>query len=138
MIPELLGVSDQKIVRLLLQDKLLCSWDGQKCPRCSKGSLSKLHQPTYRCRAKACHVYLNPHRLHPLFVDGRCSGATSLQMQSALLLLLLNRVPHPVIHRLLGANHEAIEDMDKWLRDLRMRWVQEEEKKIDFGAGKMM
>ena len=57
-------------------------------------------------------------------------------MQSALLLLLLNRVPHPVIHRLLGANHKAIEDMAKRLRDLRMRWVQKEEKKIDFGAGK--
>ena len=34
------------------------------------------------------------------------------------------------------SNHKAIEDMDKRLRDLRMRWVQEEEKKIDFGAGK--
>ena len=102
-IHELLGASDDKIANLLLQDSLLCAWEGKVCPRCGKGSLSKLQKssgnlPKYRCNAKACHVYLNPHHLHPLFVDGRGSSSTSLQLQAALLLLLLNRVPHPVIH----------------------------------------
>ena len=140
-IHELLGALDHKIVNLLLQDNLLCAWEGKVCPRCGKGSLSKLqkssgHLPKYRCNAKACHVYLNPHHLHPLFVDGRGSGSTSLQLQAALLLLLLNRVPHPVIHGLLGVNHKAIEDMDKRLRDPRMKWVQEQEKHVNFGNGK--
>ena len=109
-IHELLGALDHKIVNLLLQDNLLCAWEGKVCPLCGKGSLSKLqkssgHLPKYRCNAKACHVYLNPHHLHPLFVDGRGSSSRSLQLQAALLLLLLNRVPHPVIHGLLGVNH---------------------------------
>jgi transposase-like protein len=135
-IHELLGASDHKIANLLLQDSLLCAWEGKVCPRCGKGSLSKLKKssgnlPKYRCNAKACHVYLNPHHLHPLFVDGRGSGSRSLQLQAALLLLLLNRVPHPVIHRLLGVKHKAIEDMDKRLRDLRMKWVQEQEKHVN-------
>ena len=138
-IHELLGASDHKIVNLLLQDNLLCAWEGKVCPRCGKGSLSKLqkssgHLPKYRCNAKACHVYLNPHHLHPLFVDGRGSSSTSLQLQAAL--LLPNRVPHPVIHGLLGVNHKAIKDMDKRLRDLRMKWVQEQEKHVNFGNGK--
>ena len=129
-IHELLGASDHQIVNLL------CAWEGKVCPRCGKGSLSKLKKssgnlPKYRCNAKACHVYLNPHHLHPLFVDGRGSGSTSLQLHAALLLLLLNRVPHPVIHRLLGVKHKAIEDMDKRLRDLRMKWVQEQEKHVN-------
>ena len=39
---------------------------GWPCMRCSKGSLSKLQPskgdglPKYRCRAKPCHIYLNP------------------------------------------------------------------------------
>ena len=68
--------------------------------------------------------------------DGRGSSASSLQQQSAVLLLLLNRVSHPVIHRLLRANHKMIEDMDKRLAVLRKTWVETIEKSIIFGNGK--
>ena len=49
-------------------------------------------------------AYISLH-LHPLFVDGRASGHTSLQT-------LLNQVPNPVIHRMLHINHRSIEDME--------------------------
>jgi len=64
------------------------------------------------------------------------SGHTSLQTQSALLFLLLNRVPNASIHRILHTNHKVIEDMEKRLMQLRKAWVEEKEKLIVFGNGK--
>ena len=52
------------------------------------------------------------------------------------MLLLLNRVTHPVIHRLLHANHKMIEDMDKRWTFLRKAWVETVEQSIIFGNGK--
>ena len=64
----------------------------------------------------SCQVYINPHHLHPLFTDGRGTGRMSLQRQAALLFLKRNNI---AIHRLLGVNHKAIEDMETRLRSLR-------------------
>ena len=50
--------------------------------------------------------------------------------------MLLNKISHPAIHRLLDVNHKVIEDWEKRLCDLRMKWVEEKEQEIDFGAGK--
>ena len=52
-----------------------------------------------------------------------------------MLLLLLNRVPHAAIHRLLHVNHKAIENMDRRLCHLREAWVLDKEKNICFGQG---
>ena len=52
-----------------------------------------------------------------------------------MLLLLLNRVPHAAIHRLMYVNHKAIEDMQKRLYTLREAYVLEKEKEICFGRG---
>ena len=120
----------------------LTPFPGKTCPRCGQGSLSKVSAtwseglPKLRCRAKCCHVYINPHHLHPLFVDGRGAGTTTLQTQAALLFLKLNNVSHAVIHRLLNINHKVIEDMEKRLCYLRKEWVDAKEKLIDFGAGR--
>ena len=43
------------------------------------------------------------------------SAHTPLPTQAAMMMLLLNHVPHAAIHRLLQSNHEAIEDMQKRL-----------------------
>ena len=139
---DLLTASDADIYGILLEDGLLVSLEGKTCPRCGQGSLSKVSAtrgeglPKLRCRAKSCHVYINPHHLHPLFVDGRGTGTTRLQIQAALLFLILNNVSHAVIHRLLNINHKVIEDMEKRLCYLRKEWVDAKEKLIDFGAGR--
>lgn len=121
---DLLKASDKEIINMLLQDGLLTSWEGKLCPRCGEGTLSKAKidvggVPKHRCNRFRCQVYINPHHLHPLFTDGNGSGSTSLRIQAALLLLKLNKVSHPVIHRLLGINHKSIELMEKKLCDLR-------------------
>ena len=101
---DLLTPLDSALVKLLRQDGLLPDWSGKTCPRCQKGTLSKLQNksvdgmPKHRCNRFGCQAYINPHHLHPIFVDGRGSVSTPLQTQSAMLFLLLNRVPHPVIH----------------------------------------
>jgi len=87
--------------------------------------------------AKAArHISTLTTYLHPIFVDGRGTGATPLQTQSALLFLLLNGISHPAIHRVLHINHKAIEDMENRLSRLREGWVEEKEKSIVFGNGK--
>ena len=63
--------------------------------------------PKHRCSQWGCQVDINPHHLHPVFVDGRRSGSSSLQQQAAMLLLLLNNVPHPAIHRLLSCESQG-------------------------------
>lgn len=135
---EILHASDKNLVKMLLQDGLLSSWTGKVCPRCEKGTMSKLQggdKPQHRCSAKKCHVYINPHHLHPLFTDGRGSTCMPLQTQAALLFLKLNNIAHAAIHRLLGVNHKAVEDMATRLYALRKKYVEVHEKNIDFAAG---
>ena len=126
-ISELLTSTTSDLVEILREDGLLPSWENKVCPRCEKGTLSPLRldpaepdeMPKHRCDRRGCQVYVNPHHLHPIFVEGRGSATSSLQQQAAMLLLLLNNVPHPAIHRLLHANHKSIEDMSRLLRDAR-------------------
>ena len=135
---DILQASQEKLLKMLLQDGLLSSWYGKICPRCGKGTMSKLQsgvEPRHRCSAKGCQVYINPHHLHPLFTDGRGTGHMSLQRQAALLFLKLNNIPHAAIHRLLGVNHKAIEDMATRLHSLRKKYVEVKEKEIDFASG---
>ena len=130
---DFLSASDAGLIKLLRADRLLHDWTGSTCPRCQKGNSG---MPRHRCNGFGCQAYINPHHLHPLFVDARGSSHTSLPTQSALLFLLLNRVPNATIHRILHINHKAIEDMDKRMMQLRKAWVEEKEKLIAFGNGK--
>ena len=134
----ILHASEKNLVKMLLQDGLLPSWDGKLCPRCGKGTMSKLRsgdKSQHRCSAKKCHVYINPHHLHPLFTEGHGGGCVSLQTQAALLFLKLNNISHAAIHRILGVNHKAIEDMATRLHALRKKYVEVHEKEINFGLG---
>ena len=141
-IGDLLMASDNALVKLLQADHLLPDWSGSKCPRCQRGKLSRLQakagegMPKHRCNYYGCNAWINPHHLHPIFAEACGSGHTSLQTQSALLFLLLNRVPNASIHRILHTNHKVIEDMEKRLMQLRKAWVEEKEKLIVFGNGK--
>ena len=80
-------------------------------------------------------MFVNPHHAHPLSINARGNSYTPLDTQAAMLLLLLNRVSHAAIHRLIHGNHKAIENMDTRLCQLREAWVLDEEKKICFGQG---
>ena len=82
-LPELLEASDRGIIRLLIADKILPKWDGKRCPSCSKGTLSKLFVEKrtgllkHRCSRKTCQLHMNPHHLHPLFIQTPETQATS-------------------------------------------------------------
>ena len=136
---QILQSSPSTLVKMLREDGLLHKWEGHVCPRCCRGTLGGLQQLggllKHRCSAKKCHTYINPHHAHPIFVDHWGSSSTPLATQACLLMLLLNRVSHPTIHRLLHVNHKSIEDMEKRLGQLRERWVRNKEKDIKFGQG---
>ena len=138
---DILKCSATLLVSMLRADGLPPAWEGALCPRCHCGVLSKLvpdpktRAPKHRCSAKKCHVYIHPHHAHPLFVEGVGPGSKPLTTQAAMLMLLLNRVPHAAIHRLLHANHKSIEAMDKRLGELRDAYVVHKEKSICFGDG---
>ncbi|CAE6965865.1 unnamed protein product, partial [Symbiodinium natans] len=140
-LPQLLRADEKGIIKMLVADKLLPNWAGKKCPRCSTGTLSKLsdlkgYGLKHRCSARNCRARINPHHLHPLFTECQGPQKQSLQMQAAMLLLKLHRVPQSTIHLLLGQNHKAIEDMDKKICKLRRDFVQRKERDIIFGNGK--
>ena len=135
---ELLSCSDTQIVKTLIQDKLLPDWSGKVCPKCNKGSLSSLKVhcsegvPKYRCSRKSCQQRVCPQYLHPLFQICRGPEGHSLQVQSAMLLLLLLRVSLASIHIILGVNHKAVENMQRRLEEVRRKYVEKKEKEIVF------
>ena len=140
VVPELLKASDIDIVKMLIHDKILPDWSGKRCPKCNRGTLSTLQthcneaKPKYRCSSKACQQRIHPQYLHPLFHAGRGPEALSLQTQSALLLLVILRVPLASIHLILGVNQKVVEAMHKNLQLVRKKYVVQKEKGIKFGA----
>ena len=139
-VPELLKASDYKIVKMLIEDKILPDWSNKRCPKYNKGTLSslKMHsnesKPKYRCGRKECHQRVHPQHLHPLFQAGRGPEALSLQLQASLLLLFLLRVSLVSIHLILGVNHKVIETMQRRLEEIRKKHVLQKEKDIVSGA----
>ena len=140
VVPELLKASDIDIVKMSIHDKILPDWSGKRCPKCNRGTLSTLQthcneaKPKYRCSSKACQQRIHPQYLHPLFHAGRGPEALSLQTQSALLLLVILRVPLASIHLILGVKHKVVEAMHKNLQLVRKKYVVQKEKGIKFGA----
>lgn len=141
-ITELLSYSDTQIVKTLIKDKLLPDWSGKVCPKCNEGILSSLKVhcgekvPKYRCSRKSCQQRVHPQHLHPLVQACRGPEGHSLQVQAALLLVLLLRVPLASIHIMLGINHKAVEDMQRRLEEIRRKYVEKKERQIVFGKSK--
>ncbi|CAJ1404388.1 unnamed protein product [Effrenium voratum] len=135
----MLTATPLNVVKMLRADRILPKWEGKVCPRYEKGTLSGLKleagtgMPKHRCSHWKCRVYINPQHLHPLFVDGRGAAAQPLQTQAALLMLKLNNISNPAVHRLLHVNHKMVEDLDKRLCHARKTWVEAKEKDIVFG-----
>ncbi|OLQ09053.1 hypothetical protein AK812_SmicGene7355 [Symbiodinium microadriaticum] len=110
-IKDILNADNKSIVDMLTDDKIIPDWTGAQCPRCTSGKLSGLVQQRpgawkYRCNRKHCQAYLNPHHLHPLFVDADGSGSSDLQTQSAMLLLKLTGAPTADFSKILHVNHK--------------------------------
>ena len=65
-LPELLSASESSLIRKLREDKLLPPLEKHLCPRCEKGTLSKLrpHPGTgalkHRCNHCSCQAYTSP------------------------------------------------------------------------------
>ena len=138
--PEILKASDIDIAKMLIHDKILPDWSGKRCHKCNCGTLSSLQthckesKPKYRCSPKATQQRVHPQYLHPLFHAGRGPEAVSLQIQAALLLLVILPVPQASIHLILGVNHKVVEAMQKNLHLVRKKLVLKKEKDIKFGA----
>ena len=138
-VPELLKATDRQIVQILQQDKMLPKWHGKVCPHCQRGHLQeklRYGKPHYRCRAKGCQRYVSPQYLHPFFTSCLGPQATSLQLQSATLFMLLTGCSFPQVHLALGINHKAIEDMFARIATARQAYVVEKQKSIVFGHEK--
>ena len=139
-IKDILNADNKSIVDMLTEDKIIPDWTGAQCPRCTSGKLSGLVQQRpgawkYRCNRKHCQAYLNPHHLHPLFVDADGSGSSDLQTQSAMLLLKLTGAPTADFSKILHVNHKAVEDLDGKLDDVRRRFVEFKQKTMKLGDG---
>ena len=77
-----------------------------------------------------------PHHLHPLFNTAHGKQYQPLQVQAALLLLLLTGASHAQCRLCLGVNHKMIEGMSTRLATLRKSYVDAFEKKIVMGDGR--
>ena len=136
---ELLYATDCQIQHLLEQDGLLPKWGGKLCPRCWKGKLCcGVFQGVrkYKCCSKACRSYILPHHLHPLFQMSKGKQHQPLQVQAALLLLLLTGTSSSDCRLLLGINHKMIEGMRCRLDRIRQIHVEKHEQTIVFGNGR--
>ena len=138
---ELYQATEKQINNMLLKDCMLHNWKGKHCPRCSVGVLGplKVHPGRqgylHRCNRKACHVYITPQHLHPVFTDGRGSRKCPLQLQAAQFFCKVAGASNPTVHALLDVNHKAVESMDKrWNLTLK-QYVEQEEKNIQIGDG---
>ena len=78
---------------------------------------------------------MNPHHLHPLFMDTHGNGSSDLQTQSAILLLKLTGVPTADSSKILHVNHKAVEDLERRLDDVRRRFVEFQQKTMKVGDG---
>ena len=134
---ELLQASDQQIVKILIKDKLLKDWTSKPCPHCFEGTCGPLKKAgrrglVHRCGRKKCHQWVYPTTNHPFFTSGR--NNLPLQKQAAVLLMLLAKVSHTSIHKVLGYNHKVMEQMHRKLYQARKKYVEKVEKKIQFGG----
>jgi hypothetical protein len=132
VVPELLKASDIDIAKMLIHDKILPDWSGKRCHKLP--THCKESKPKYRYSRTACQQRVHPQYLHPLFHAGRGPDALSFQIQAALLLLVVLRVPQASIDLILGVNHKAVEAMQKNLHLVRKKLVLKKEKDIKFGA----
>ena len=72
-IQQLLKATDSQILKMLTDDKFIPKWEGSVCPFCEKGVLGPLttrsqrESQAYRCNEKACHKFVSPLHLHPVF-----------------------------------------------------------------------
>lgn len=126
-IGELLAASNKKIVKMLEQDGLLPKWSGHLCRRLYTQQSTKVFPST-----SAAPKLVGPWSCQL----SKGKQHQRLQVQAALLLLLLTGASHGQCRLLLQVNHKMIEGVSSRLQVLRQSYAQEEEKKIVFGDGK--
>ena len=136
---DLLQADDMTIVKLLTEDGFLPDWSVMQCPWCNKGKVTGLQcwgsrRPQYRCRRLACHKFILPEHLHPIFTSTRGPEGHSLGVQASALLLRLANVQLSAIHILLGINHKALERMSRNLDLVRKNYVEEKQQTMSFGG----
>ncbi|CAE7392604.1 unnamed protein product, partial [Symbiodinium sp. CCMP2456] len=117
---QLLRASDKEIINIPIADKFIPKWEGKTCPPAPTA-------PRPSCSSIPA-VASN--------IGAVMAIAQSLQTQAAHTILKLRKIPQSNIHLLLDINHNAIEDMEKKICKLRLKYVEKKEKEIVFGDGK--
>ncbi|CAE7494415.1 unnamed protein product [Symbiodinium natans] len=130
------------LTRLLQQDGILPNWTGQLCPHCGSGKLAKVKYFAgrkawaHRCRAKACHQYVQPHDFHPVFIKGAGNSKTSLQLQASVLLCATAGVPQHCVSKIMDVDDKVVSRLYNNLDAARSRFVVAHEKHIRYGDSK--
>ena len=132
-IKDLYTASPRAVVKMLLADGFLQNKEGQLCPFCGDGVLSKLVGSHHRCTKKGCQYYILPHHTHPIFSTGRGQCTSTLEDQAVVLMYAVHNASQALVHSITGHNHKMIEAIYKNLDIARRDFVEREEKKIQFG-----
>ncbi|CAK9080872.1 Uncharacterized protein SCF082_LOCUS38535, partial [Durusdinium trenchii] len=129
-LPEILSCYTASLISMLRDDGLLRRWEGSVCLIASVELWASWLHIAARESTDATPRSSKSISTRTMLIH---SSSKALATQSALLMLILNRVPNAAIHRLLHINHKSIEDFAKRLGQLREAWVVDTEKSICFG-----
>lgn len=127
-------------IEMLKQDGILDELRGTTCQKCQTGVLGPLKWVAckkgwyHRCRGFGCQQYALPQQGNPLFPCAYGSAATPLKEQAAILFCGTVGISVPQCHKLIGANHKAVEGMYNRLDQVREKFVMMQEPKIKFGS----
>ena len=122
---------------MLTDDRHLPNWSKGLCPYCLKGKVKslKLYKKRgwcYRCRAKNCQYFIQPHALHPVFSNHKT--ASTLQEQASVSFALTCGVSQATTHKLLKKDHKLIEQIEAKTDTMRQQYVELTEKTTEFGG----
>lgn len=135
---DIITASDYRIIRMLREDGILRDFANAACPRCHKGTLTKLQNFgargwRYRCRRKGCQHFILPHHDHPIFNAGWGKEASTLQDQAAALMCAVSHASLTTTSTLLQKNDKMVRSVFQRLDSCRRAVVERDQKRIVFG-----
>ena len=89
----------------------------------------------HRCRVTACHRFVQPTDLHPIFVSGVGNSKTSLQKQASILLCAVASVPQHCISKILDVDDKIVSRVYTNVDMARARFVMAHEKNFSIVEG---
>ena len=140
---DFINASNYNIVPLLKIDGALQEWEAVDCPHCGRGKVGPMKfikrsgmdkNWWYRCRSKKCQKFILPAAYHPIFSAPKGQSYVPLQIQAAILFCSLANIKRNSVHIILNKNHKLIERIYRQQDYLRMKYVEEKQKKSSMEA----